>query len=210
MKDYQGNTDKSKEKTAKPTTPEKKIEKVVTGDVIMKQKPLGSRFKHIFFGGDVTMARDYVISEVLLPALRNLISEAVAKGTDRLVFGESSMRRRPPTTYGPRVQYHNPLVSGRRALLPDQSPVERWTTSKSGQNDDVIVSSKGEAEAVVDQMITIVDQYQIVSVADLNELLGMPSSHVDNNWGWTNLESIEIKQVREGFKISFPPLEDIR
>ncbi len=54
-----------------------------------------------------------------------------------------------------------------------------------------------------------IEQYEVVSVSDLNELLGLPSSHVDNKWGWTNLSTIDTKQVREGFRISFPPLEEI-
>jgi hypothetical protein len=48
-----------------------------------------------------------------------------------------------------------------------------------------------------------------VSLADLFDTVGLPATHVDNKWGWTNLASVEVRQVREGWQISFPPLEEI-
>lgn len=207
--DYQGNAKKDKE--PKTESSKKPLEKVVTGDVVVKPKTIGNRFKNIFFGGDIETSRQYLVSEVILPALRNLVVEAVAKGVDRLVYGESAHRHRRQPTYGPRVQYNNPIDRGRtqsRAFLPDQRPIERWTSGKKSF-EDVIVANKEDADTVVERLTDIVDMYDVVSVADLYELLGLPSSHVDNKWGWTHLSSIEVRQVREGYRISFPPLEEI-
>lgn len=207
MPDYQGNSNKEKEAPKKP--PKKNLEKVVTGDVIVKQKTIGSRLKTIFFGGDFNTAVSYVASEVLLPALRNLVVETIAKGTDRLVYGDSVHRRRT-TTYGPRVQYNNPIhrPSPTLAYSPGQRPVDRWAQNRK-TFEDVVVGSKEDADMVVERLTDIVDMYEVVSVADLYELLGLPSSHVDNKWGWTHLSSIEVRQVREGYRIAFPPLEEI-
>lgn len=208
--DYQGNS----KKTKKPNEPQPKkdLEKVVTGDVIVKPKTITSRVKNIFFGGDVNTAGQYVISEVLLPALRNLVVETISKGADRLIYGDS-MHRRRPTNYAPRVQYNNPINRGygSRNFLADQKPVDRWTQGHVGGKafEDVIVSTKEDADTVVERLIDIVDMYELVSVADLYELLGLPSSHTDNKWGWTHLTTIDVRQVREGWRITFPPLEEI-
>lgn len=207
--DYQGNSNKDKEPNV--DLPKKDLEKVVTGNVIVKPKTIRSRIKGIFFGGDIDSAASYVVSEVLLPALRNLVVETVSRGTDRLIYGESANRRRPGS-YSPRVQYNNPINRGgssqSRAYLPDQKPTDRWTQNRKSF-EDVIVGSKSDADTVVERLIDIVDMYEVVSVAELYELLGLPSSHVDNKWGWTHLSSIEVRQVREGWRIGFPPLEEI-
>ena len=71
------------------------------------------------------------------------------------------------------------------------------------------MASKSDADTVVENLVNVVDIYEVVSVADLNELLGLPTSHVDHKWGWTNLASIEVRQVRDGWLIAFPPLEEI-
>lgn len=209
--DYQGNSNKTK-KTDKPNEeqPKKNLDKVVTGKVIVKPVTISSRVKNIFFGGDINTAGSYVISEVLLPALRNLVVETISKGTDRLIYGES-MHRRRPSNYSPRVQYNNPINRGitqARSYLPDQRPIDRWTQGRK-PFEDVIVGTKEEADMVVEQLTTVVDQYELVSVADLYELLGLPSTHIDNKWGWTQLSAITVGQVREGWRISFPPLEEI-
>jgi len=208
MPDYQGNSNKDKSDKALPP---KDLEKVVTGDVITKPKTISSRVKAIFFGGDINTAGQYVVSEVLLPALRNLVVETISRGTDRLIYGDSVHRRRPTNSYSPRVQYNNPInrgISSQSRSLPDQRPIDRWTQSRKSF-EDVIVESRSDADTVVERLTDIVDMYEVVSVSELNELLGLPSSHVDNKWGWTNLSSIEVRQVREGWRISFPPLEEI-
>lgn len=210
MPDYQGNSNVNKENATKPEPQKKNLEKVVTGDVIVTREGPGSKFKRIFFGGDMTTASQYVVSEVLLPALRNLIVEAISKGTDRLIYGDSVHRRRSPTTFAPRVQYNNPLFrqeSRSQSYAPDR-PANRWVQGQKGFG-SIMVSTKEEADLVIDQLIEIVDMYEVVSVADLYEIIGEPSSHVDNKWGWTQLSTIESRQHRDGWKITFPPLEEI-
>lgn len=206
--DYQGNSNKDKEPKTNPPKKEP-LEKVVTGEVVVKPKTIASRVKNIFFGGDMDSAASYVVSEVLLPALRNLVVETVSKGADRLIYGDSGHRRRP-ASYSPRIQYNNPINRGasRTAYLPDQKPIDKWAQNRK-TFEDVIVVSKSDADTVVERLTDIVDMYDVVSVADLQELLGLPSSHIDNKWGWTHLASIEVRQVREGWRISFPPLEEI-
>ena len=207
MQDYQGNS-KSKDKPKE--LPEKNLDKVVSGEVSMKPKTISSRLKGIFFGGDFNTAGQYVVSEVLLPAFRNLLVESVSKGADRLIYGDSATRRRP-STYAPRVQYNNPVSRGPAqslTYLPGQRPMDRWNQNRKAA-EDVVVGTKEDADSVVERLIDIVDMYEIVSVADLYELLGLPSSHVDNKWGWSNLAAIEVRQVREGWRITFPPLEEI-
>lgn len=76
--DYQGN---SKKEQAKKELQEKKvIEKVVVTEVITKPKGPGRKFKEVFFGGDAKHAATFVATDVLLPALRNLIVDMVTKG----------------------------------------------------------------------------------------------------------------------------------
>jgi hypothetical protein len=204
MEDYASNRNRDKEKKE-----EKKIEKVVVGEVIQRPKPITRRFREIFLGGDAKQAARYVTADVVLPALRNLIVDMTVKGMERIVFGESSYRRRP-VEYRPRVQYNNPISRMRDprelARLPDQP--SRYRTERRSF-DDIIFSNRAEAETVVETLLDIIDKYEVVSLADLYELVGLPSTHVDNKWGWTFLKNVEIRQVREGSLIDFPPLEEI-
>lgn len=207
MVDYQANSDKSKLRAIEPK-PEKKLEKVVSGDVVVLKPSVGSRLKKIFLGGDVDSAAQYVFGQVILPALRNIIVETVSRGAEQLMYGESG-RRPPPRSpnYGPRVMYNNPL--SRQEPRMYHQPPHRWAES-SRAADRVMVTTRAEAEAVVDQLVEAVDKYGLVTRADLNEVLGLESAHIDHKWGWDNLARTEIRQTRDGYEITFPPVEEIQ
>lgn len=201
MTDYQATPDKK----TKATNVEKKLEKVITGEVVVKKPSIGTRFKKIFLGGDMDTAANYVVGTVILPAIRQAIVEAVSKGVEQLFYGQSARPSRP-THLGSRVQYHNPTIRPEHRYI-DRQP-NRWVDN-SRDADRVMVMTRADAEAVVDQLTEAVDTYDNVSKADLNELLGLPSPHIDHKWGWTNMAGVQIRQTREGYEISFPPLEEL-
>lgn len=207
--DYQANSKKSKEKKGPP---EKRVEKVVEAEVIHKKKPIGRRFKELFFGGEFQSAARYIAADVLLPAVRNLLVDASTEGIKRIVYGDSASRRRSPGPMGPRVSYHSSSVtrSDPRAYRdfrpPDQGPRPLPTHRESNE---IILAQRSDAETVLERLIDILDTYQVASVADLHDLVGLPTSHTDNKWGWTYLANAEIRQVREGWVLELPPTEPI-
>jgi hypothetical protein len=208
--DYQSNSRKQREGLPIGES-EKKVEKVVTGEVIQKPKSIGRKFKDIFFGGDIRLATRFVTGEVLLPALRNLVVEMTSKGIERVVYGESTFRRQYHDPR-PRIMYNNPLYrpDPRQPNIPvpmRRIPDQNFRTRRDAQ--DIILQNREEAELVVERLIDIIDKYQVVSLADLYDLLGLQTSHIDNKWGWTYLNNVEIRQIRDGYLIDLPPLEEI-
>ena len=210
--DYQSNSNKSKEEQLANKKPEKQLEKVVTGEVIQRPKPLGRRFKDIFLGGDVKIAMRYVLAEVLLPGLRNIVVDVTSKGVEKMVYGDSPRRVRSPA-YRSYTQYNNPISHRMppdprdRPYLPDQYRRPMRSTRRDMQN--IVVATRSEADKVVETLLDIVSQYEVASLADLYELLGLETSFTDHKWGWTYLNNVEIRQVRDGYLIDFPPVEEI-
>lgn len=202
--DYQGNSRKAAEKKV----PEKKVEKVISSEVVQRKKPVGRRFKELFFGGEFQGAMKYIAGEVLLPALRNLIVDASTEGIRRMVYGESAAARRRHIELQSRVSYNTPMRRDPRldARLPDQGP--RPIPSRANAN-EIVLASRSEAELVLERLMDILDTYQVASIADLHDLVGLPSTHVDNKWGWSYLANATIRQIREGFVLELPPTEPI-
>ena len=50
----------------------------------------------------------------------------------------------------------------------------------------------------------MIDQYDIASVADLYDLVGIVGSYTDNKYGWTSVRSARIERVRDGYVIRMP------
>lgn len=214
--DYAGN---SKKRKTSDDIPEKKIEKVVSGEVVTKKRPLGKRFMETFFGGDVKNAAQYIVAEVLLPEARRLIVEMAWKGTERVVFGDSRGTRPRSPQYGTGTRYNysgfsgsdpRPQLSRSRAHLPDQASRPTTAASRSRADDlYIILATREEAERVLEQLMLIIEKYEVTSIADLHELVGLPTSHVEQKWGWDRLNDVVIRQVREGYLLDLPPADQI-
>lgn len=201
--DFPSNTNKEKEQIKKGK-PEKVIEKVVTGEVKQHKSSIGERFKAIFLGGEFKSSVRYIGAEVLLPALRNMVVDATTKGIERVIYGEAAPRRRPERP-GPRVSYNSPFD---RPTRPQQAPTYA-PRSRRQQISNIILASRAEAELVVERLSDIIDKFDVASVADLHDLVGLPTSYVDNKWGWSSLNYVDIRQVREGYLIDLPEIEAI-
>lgn len=209
--DYTGPNPK-KDKKIEP--PPKVVEKVVTVEVIHKKKPIGRQFKEIFFGGDFKSATRYVAADVLLPALRNLVFDTWTKAAERVIYGESVANRRRASEYRPYVQYNNPISRPYSrptpyTHLPDQPRRYIPTERHKNDGDQLVITNKREAELVVERLMDIIDKYDVASVADLYDLIGDQSTPVDNKWGWTSLNQVEIRQTRDGYLIDLPQAEPI-
>lgn len=204
--DYRGNTRKEREQAEQPE--KEPVTKVVTGEVIQKKKSFGQRFKGIFLGGDIKNAGRYLVADVILPAVRNLFVDATTRGVERVVYGESAaQRRRGPSSFPSRISYNAP-VRRDRAYLPDQPP-RAFPRQVRAETNDIVLAKREDAESVLESLTDIIDKYQVASVADLNQLTGLPSSHVDGKWGWYDVRGTAIRQVRDGYLLELPPAEEI-
>lgn len=217
MTDYQSNSHKSREAgkdKEKKDLPEKKIEKVVTGDVVIKKPGLRHKFRNVFLGGDVKTAIAYVIGETVMPAIRNMLSDSIKGATDRMIYGTDTYRTNRRSGYNPHVNYSRPanplapimrdprMSSGR---LPDQPPLPMSHDSQPGG--DIYFQTREEALMVLETMNEVVDQYDAVTLADLYEMCGMSSSYTDNKQGWTFVKNGEVRHTRNGWVLNLPPLE---
>lgn len=206
--DYQG---PGKDKGKKETPPKEKIEPVVTSEVVQKKKGVGRRMKDIFFGGDFKSAARYVAADVLLPALRDMVVNTGTKAIERVVYGEARSQRRNPELRS-YVQYNNPFSRGpaQYSHLPDQ--VRHYPGGfrpSSRDSTQLVIVNRAEAEMVVERMGDILDKYGVVSVADMRELAGLPTTPMDYKFGWESLSGTEVRQVREGYLIDVPQPEPL-
>ena len=189
--------------------PDKNVEKVITGNVVRAKKPLGRRFAEVFVGGDAKSAWSSVLLDVLVPALKDMASDAVTQGFERMIYGEAnpSSRRRPTSRYG-----NGTYISYNRYSRPQQGPAPRADEprllshrSRSMHDfDDIILETRAEAESVLDRMFDLIDQYKVATVSDLYELVGITGAFTDEKWGWDDLRGTKILRARNGYLIDLP------
>lgn len=193
MESFPPNSEKSKAARAAP----KRVEQVTSaGSVRRRRQPLGKQFRHTFFNGDSRSAFEYMIVNSVVPAMKDMMLDAVNAGFERLIFGDHRPGRRSPTA-GPLgyVAYNRMQQRGPEPRAQTQLP---RPSRMRHAFDEIVISSRQEAEEVLDQMYDVISRYDAVTVADLYELTGLESSHADQKWGWEDLRGSSVGRVRGG------------
>lgn len=209
MTEYDANSKKVKEGLGVEKKEKEKITSVVSADVVVQKKGLGRKIKDLIVEADFRSVSRYVFSDVLIPALRDMIVDGASKGVERMMYGSSTVRRR---NYGSetRISYNSPI---RRSYSGDRGrnapPVSSGPRVSRQAEAVYIVSSREEGDLVLERMNDIADKYDCVTVGDLHELLGLASSHVDQKWGWVFVGDATVRQVREGYLLDLPPADPI-
>ena len=186
--DYKSNSHKSKKEVKKE---EKKIEKVVTGSVKKKKKNKVTKLTSVFLPEDVTSVKDYILQDALIPAVKKFITDSV----DMVLYGETGSKKKRSGSF---VSYRD--FSDKR----ERKGYNDYKSRTMFDYDDIFLESRRDAENVLKQMHDIINDYGILSVADMFDLVGEPANYTMNKYGWHNIDNAEIVHTREGYKIKMP------
>lgn len=187
-----------------------KIEKVVEGEVVLRKKPLGKRFKETFIGGDGTTVWEFVKEDILIPAFRDLIADTVSGGMERMLYGDSRPVGRRLGSRGPggNIRYDLAARAAGGMLSRREEPRQMSRRARAAHDfDEVILPSRADAEAVLTGLFDILDQYEAVKVSDLYELIGQSSNYTDERFGWTDLRGSRAVRTRHGYLLDLPRTE---
>lgn len=187
----------NEEKDYKP----KKLEKVVKGEV-KKKSGTGKIISNEFVKEEPSYVRDYILGEVVLPAVKNLIADIINNGVSMFLFGETRAPRRGDNR--DRGRYYQRDRGYQRDEYDE--PRERRYRNCMRYDDfsDYKLETRRDAIEVLDELRGYIDEYGQVEVARFFELIGEDSQGVDNDFGWTSLDSAYIRERRDGVVIEFP------
>lgn len=174
---------------------------------IRKKSPL-VRFREVFFGDDARSVASYVAQDVLLPAAKDMISDAVTQTVERILFGDSSPARRTTSrssnaSYTP---YHRASASYKKSNGTNDRRGDRRKRA-SHDFDDIEFDTRAEAEVVLDRLYDLVNDYDYATVSDLYDLVGIDAKFTDENYGWYDLRGSTIRRIRSGYILDLPKPE---
>lgn len=191
--DYTPNSRKQEEnkQTERP-----KVEKIVQGDVILK-KNNKRKLANMLISDEAHNLKTYVIMDVLLPKLKDIIEDIIVDSTRLILRGETATRR--SSKPGDKISYGGFFRGGETS-----KPREVIQRSSSFYYDDIVLKNRTDAEAIIEQMEFMIDQYNQVTVNDLMDILGKSSNPTDCRYGWINLSTAKIVRTRDGYLLDLP------
>lgn len=184
---YPGNSDRAKEKKEITPVAKARVKRESTA-----RKVVGEIIKE-----DARSVGETVLWDVVIPTVKNLISDTVIRGIESMLYGDSRPRSR--NNYSDYSGYSRPKGSRDR---PAERRERRSARQAEPERNEIIFDTRSDANDVIDRMSDIIDQYGQASLADLNALIGASSNFIDDNWGWTDMGSFNVRQVRDGFMLT--------
>ena len=193
MDNYKPNSHKYKEDNKAGAEERQKFDKITKGAVVTKKKSEISKLKDIFVSEDIKSVKSYIFMDVLVPAIKDAIEDIVTNGIRMILRGDTSARR--SSSAASKISYRDYYDGDRRnndRFRNETRPVTKYSY------DDIILESKGDAEAVLERMGEIIDIYGMVRVADLYDIVGVTGDYTDNKYGWTNISGAKPVRIRDG------------
>jgi hypothetical protein len=199
-----------------PKEDKPKMKKVIQSQPKKVKKSLfGRLIKGIVGPEGLSGIGTQVNEEIIIPAVKNIIFDAITSGVSRALH----MDYRQPR--GGHVQYNRGPVNPPRTGGTNYSnrynqqhePEERKSSRAHVRYgvDEFVIPDRYDASHVLTSLTENADRYDVTSIADYYELIGVPTQHTDHNYGWTidSITKATIVPVHGGYIIKFPPVEVI-
>lgn len=207
LQNLPSNSDKSREEKRRNEEKKKEITPVINQPATRRKQSMGKKFADTFLSESIDDVKTYVIFDVLVPRITDAFLDMVNEGLNMLFKGSPRSSRSSSSSggYKPRVSYTSYYDE------PKQQSKYAYTRRRDSYSfDDLIVGSRGEAEKVIDRMIDILEQFDVVTVSDLYQIVGLSTVPEDSNYGWTNLDHASTKRVNGGYLLDLPRVKVIR
>jgi len=214
MENYPSNSQSAKAQNDRPPLkslprPEKNVKKVTVGPVVQRKKPLGRRIVETFGGVNLQDVVGYIFTDVLIPAAKDMIVDAGSQALERTFYGDSRGRTRTSNNSRPSSSTYTSY--NRYSAQTNRRPDPRQQISPHGRAvhnfDEIILESRAEAQEVVDQIFTLIRDYEQATVSDLYEMVGITGEFTDEKWGWTDVRGMSIIRIKGGYLLDLPPTE---
>jgi hypothetical protein len=201
-----------------------KLESVVVSAPKKVKRSLLSRLVTSLVGPDgASGIGGYVSEEIIKPAIKNIVVDAVTSGINMIIYGDRGVPNRGGRYYGsggadyrPRTNYstsyssrpNNDRSYGRE---PTQQEPRSNVISRNARYgvEEYVIEDRYDAAHVLTTLTECADRYGLVSVADYYDLIKVTSNFTDNSYGWRHdaISTARIVPVRGGYIIKFPPVE---
>lgn len=180
----------------------KKHDKIATGKVTVKKKSELQKIAEVFIADDLNKVKHSIIYDYVVPAVKNLIVGALTEAV-RMTFQGNAYRPNyngfaptPPNTV-------NVGSYSRYWTNPNNQP---QYAPYSGMNNpqEIIFTTRRDAEAVLSEMLQSIATYGRVSVAEYYDMVGITTDYTDYAYGWTDLQPATIAVTAGGYVIRLP------
>lgn len=166
-----------------------------------------SSFLQTFFQEDAASIGVYILTDVIVPTIKELIQNVLEGSLNAAFWGKTSpgrVSRSGGKDSSSRTPYNSYYQGGRdRNPPPTHSKANRATLTF----DDIVWHTRDDAESVLYYLQKRVQEFGTASVADLYEAADVGSDFTDDKYGWRDLSNASVLRIRNGYILDLPRAE---
>lgn len=189
--EYPSNSHKKKQE--EKSKPKKEIKKIEHVNARKKERSVAAKVVGRFITSDIHDIKSYVINDVIIPNIRDLILQIIQDGSEMLLKGEVRSKKK---TSGVFTNYGGFFAGGSKK--PDRKIKAR------GDFEPLYFDTIWEPEEILEGMMAAIEQYGVVTVSDMYEMAGVDSNFVDTQYGWDNVSEARVKRDDGGYILDLP------
>lgn len=205
---YASNSNRDKQEAA---LPEKKVDKVIEGTAVQRKKSVWRRIGENLKGEDTQTVGQYLLFDVVLPQIKDLIYDIGSSALQRLLFGDRAGGGYKPSARKGYTPY-NVISTGATPKAQQPGAPRPVSSVASDEFGEIVVDTRGGAQEVMDRMGNLIDTYGMASVSDLKACVGLTGNFTDEKWGWVTMGGTDIRRVggqNPGFALVFPRPQEL-
>lgn len=173
---------------------EKKIVQVTQAKT--REQRLSKKLADALLPSDVQDIKSYLIFDVVIPQIKDSFMDLL----NMAFYGEA--RRSAPSRRG---YYTNERVSYNAYYKSDRDRDRReQRTRRSNDIPEIICDTRNDAQDVIEEMNNLIDEYDNVSVGDLNQIVGITGTPQDEKFGWYDISSARVRRCADGYLVDLP------
>lgn len=168
----------------------KKLAPIASGSV---EKRSGiSKFLSEFFAADAPTIGRHLVNDVLRPAALRLLDDTITTAKDVALYGDNAAP----------AQKNKKEIVGTKVSYDKVSEKKKLEVVDTKRFDYPVVATKKDADTVLQTLNDVIEQYDMVTVADMYDLCGIKDyPFTANSYGWNTLNDAIVVHTSDGWLI---------
>lgn len=183
--------------------PQKKITQVASGAQEVN-RPATRRFMGFLFAESPSDLSKKIGRDVIIPRIKAGVEEAIGSFIHGMFWGGGATNPLQQFARGTVIRGGGTNYNAISSQLTGLQQAQAASRPSAGPYSDVVLPTQEMAERVLANMYDTLNQYRVVSVADLREMVGITPGTQDNAYGWMSLDNARISKTRDGYLLEMP------
>lgn len=175
-------------------------------------RSLFGKIGEIFTIGNMKDARNYIISDVVVPGFLDMLYDSITRYAGKLIYGDKGIPARDKRrSIGGGTNYNGIVRLSDGESIRSINKKKESSVSGIYDYNEIELKTRADAEMLLDAMTDFLESHDVITVADMYAMAHYEGgNYTDNNWGWADLKGARIERSFDGWILKLPRVRNLK